>query len=56
MVVPDDELDTDRLEAELGRLLDEPGRLERMAAAAHGLAHPDAAARVAALVEEHARG
>lgn len=53
--VPDAEFDTDRLEAELDRLLADPGRLDAMAAAAHTLAHPDAAARVAALVEEHAR-
>jgi len=53
--IPDAELDTDRLEAALSRLLAEPGRLDAMAAAAHRLAHPDAAARVAALAEEHAR-
>jgi undecaprenyldiphospho-muramoylpentapeptide beta-N-acetylglucosaminyltransferase len=53
--VPDAELDTDRLESVLSPLLAEPGRLEAMAAAAHRLAHPDAAARVAALAEEHAR-
>jgi len=53
--VPDAELDTDRLERELSSLLAEPGRLEAMAAAAHRLAHPDAAARVAALAAEHAR-
>jgi undecaprenyldiphospho-muramoylpentapeptide beta-N-acetylglucosaminyltransferase len=53
--IPDAELDIDRLERELSRLLDEPGRLAAMAAAAHRLAHPDAAARVAALAEEHAR-
>jgi undecaprenyldiphospho-muramoylpentapeptide beta-N-acetylglucosaminyltransferase len=53
--VPDDELDTDRLERELSSLLAEPGRLDAMADAAHRLAHPDAAARVAALAEEHAR-
>jgi UDP-N-acetylglucosamine--N-acetylmuramyl-(pentapeptide) pyrophosphoryl-undecaprenol N-acetylglucosamine transferase len=53
--VPDDEFDVTRLEAELNRLLAEPGRLAAMATAAHTLAHPDAAQRVAALVEEHAR-
>jgi len=53
--VPDDELDADRLGAELDGLLGEPGRLDAMAAAARTLAHPDAAHRVAALVEEHAR-
>ena len=54
--VPDAAFDVDRLELELGRLLDEPGRLDAMAAAARTLAHPDAAERVAVLVEEHARG
>ena len=53
--VPDAELDTDRLEGVLSPLLAEPGRLEAMATAAHVLAHPDAAARVAELAEEHAR-
>jgi UDP-N-acetylglucosamine--N-acetylmuramyl-(pentapeptide) pyrophosphoryl-undecaprenol N-acetylglucosamine transferase len=53
--IPDDEFDTDRLEIELSRLLDEPGRLDAMAIAAQTLSHPDAAARVAALVEAHAR-
>ena len=53
--VPDADLDADRLASELAALLDEPGRLAAMAAAAHTLAHPDAAERVAALVEEHAR-
>ena len=55
VLIPDDELDVDRLAAELGGLVDEPGRLDAMAAAAHRLAHPDAAAAVAALAEEHAR-
>ncbi len=53
--MPDAELDADRLDAVLSPLLAEPGRLDAMAAAAHRLAHPDAAARVAALAEEHAR-
>jgi len=55
VVVPDAEFDTDRLAAELSPLLDAPGRLAAMAAAAHTLAHPDAAQRVAELIEEHAR-
>ena len=37
------------------RLLADPATLGAMAAAAHTLAHPDAARRVAALAEEHAR-
>ncbi len=53
--VPDAELDTDRLELELTKLLAGEGTLAAMAAAARTLAHPDAAARVAALAEEHAR-
>jgi UDP-N-acetylglucosamine--N-acetylmuramyl-(pentapeptide) pyrophosphoryl-undecaprenol N-acetylglucosamine transferase len=53
--VPDDELDAERLDAELTPLLAGPGRLDAMAAAAHRLAHPDAAVRVAALAEEYAR-
>ena len=55
VVVADDELDVDRLEAVLTPLLSEPGRLDAMAAAARTLATPDAAERVADLVEEHAR-
>jgi undecaprenyldiphospho-muramoylpentapeptide beta-N-acetylglucosaminyltransferase len=55
VVVPDAELDVERLIAELTPLLDTPGRLAAMAAAAHTLAHPDAARRVADLVELHAR-
>ncbi len=53
--VPDDQLDADRLEAELTPLVADPPILEAMAAAAHTLAHPDAARLVAALVDEHAR-
>jgi undecaprenyldiphospho-muramoylpentapeptide beta-N-acetylglucosaminyltransferase len=53
--VPDADFDTNRLENELKTLLAEEGTLAAMANAAHVLAHPDAAARVAALAEEHAR-
>jgi undecaprenyldiphospho-muramoylpentapeptide beta-N-acetylglucosaminyltransferase len=55
VLVPDAELDPDRLEALLGSLLADRGRLEEMARAAHTLARPDAADAVAALLEEHAR-
>lgn len=55
LVVSDAELDADRLVAELTPLLDDPGRLTAMSAAARTLAHPDAAERVADLVEAHAR-
>ncbi|MEJ5254489.1 MAG: UDP-N-acetylglucosamine--N-acetylmuramyl-(pentapeptide) pyrophosphoryl-undecaprenol N-acetylglucosamine transferase [Acidimicrobiales bacterium] len=56
IVVPDDQLDAARLLQELEPLLDDPERLARMGRAARSLARPDAAERVADLVEEHARG
>lgn len=55
-LVPDGELTVDRLEVELGPLLADPGRLEAMGRAALGLGRPDAADRVAGLVEAQARG
>ncbi len=55
ILVPDAELDGDRLVRELQPLLDEPARLAAMGAAARSLARPDAADRVADLVEAHAR-
>ncbi len=55
VVVPDAELDAARLDAELRELLADPGRLETMAANARTLGRPDAAARLADLVEEVAR-
>lgn len=55
VVVPDAELDGTRLDVELRALLDAPERLVAMASAARTLAHHDAAARVADLVEEAAR-
>ena len=55
VLVPDDELDTDRLAAELGPLVEDPGRLASMGAGARALGVPDAAARVAALLEREAR-
>jgi undecaprenyldiphospho-muramoylpentapeptide beta-N-acetylglucosaminyltransferase len=54
VVVPDAECDADRLEAELGRILAD-GVAESMGAAAARLGRPDAAARVAELVERSAR-
>jgi undecaprenyldiphospho-muramoylpentapeptide beta-N-acetylglucosaminyltransferase len=54
VVVPDDELTPGRLAEELDTLLAAPERMAAMAAAARGLAHPDAAERVAKLVEESA--
>ena len=52
VVVPDDDLDVDRLETELTALVDDGPRREAMAASMAGQARLDAADRVAALVEE----
>jgi UDP-N-acetylglucosamine--N-acetylmuramyl-(pentapeptide) pyrophosphoryl-undecaprenol N-acetylglucosamine transferase len=56
VLVPDAELDGARLVAEVDALLAEPGRLEAMAEAARARARPHAAAEIAALATEHARG
>jgi undecaprenyldiphospho-muramoylpentapeptide beta-N-acetylglucosaminyltransferase len=56
VVVPDDELTVDRLEDELGRLLDDPERRATMAAAMRRHARLDAAERAARVVEEAAGG
>jgi undecaprenyldiphospho-muramoylpentapeptide beta-N-acetylglucosaminyltransferase len=55
VVVPDAELDAARLASEVDRLLAAPGRLDELAAALRRFARPDAAQRVAALLEDHAR-
>jgi undecaprenyldiphospho-muramoylpentapeptide beta-N-acetylglucosaminyltransferase len=55
VVIRDDELDGDRLVAEVDALLADPDRLRTMSERVSTLATPDAADRVAALVEEHAR-
>lgn len=55
VVVLDEECDAPRLDAVVSELLAEPDRLARMSAAARELGRPDAAARLADLVEEHAR-
>jgi UDP-N-acetylglucosamine--N-acetylmuramyl-(pentapeptide) pyrophosphoryl-undecaprenol N-acetylglucosamine transferase len=47
VVVPDGELDGPRLAREVGALLGSPERLRAMERAAHALARPDAAARIA---------
>ncbi len=53
--VPDDECDGRRLALELDALLDDPARLRSMRDAARNNGRPDAAARVAELVDVHAR-
>jgi UDP-N-acetylglucosamine--N-acetylmuramyl-(pentapeptide) pyrophosphoryl-undecaprenol N-acetylglucosamine transferase len=53
--VPDPECDGRRLAAELETLLSDPARLQAMRDAAQGVSHPDAAARVAELVDANAR-
>lgn len=55
VVLPDAQCDAIRLETVLDAVLSDPGRLEKMGAAARSLGRPDAAGRVAALVEAHAR-
>jgi UDP-N-acetylglucosamine--N-acetylmuramyl-(pentapeptide) pyrophosphoryl-undecaprenol N-acetylglucosamine transferase len=53
--VPDPECDGARLATELDALLAQPERLRAMGQAARQHAHPDAAARIAELVDAHAR-
>jgi UDP-N-acetylglucosamine--N-acetylmuramyl-(pentapeptide) pyrophosphoryl-undecaprenol N-acetylglucosamine transferase len=53
--IPDDQCDGRRLALELDALLGDPERLRSMREAARTNAHPDAAARVAELVDTHAR-
>ena len=55
VLVPDHELTAERLAAELGSLLDDPSRLAAMGEAARSVARPDAAERLADVVERHAR-
>jgi undecaprenyldiphospho-muramoylpentapeptide beta-N-acetylglucosaminyltransferase len=56
VVIPDAELDQDRLGAELDRLLGDEASRRKMSDEARALAHPEAADAVASLAEEHARG
>ena len=56
VLVPDDELTTVRLESELAPILADGDRRAAMSRAMRSLAVLDAADRVAALIEEHARG
>jgi len=53
--IPDSECTGPRLAGELNALLADPGRLLAMREAARENGHPDAAARVAELVDAHAR-
>ena len=55
VLVPDRELDADRLAGEIDRLIADPARLPIMAAAAARAGRRDAAERVADVVERHAR-
>jgi UDP-N-acetylglucosamine--N-acetylmuramyl-(pentapeptide) pyrophosphoryl-undecaprenol N-acetylglucosamine transferase len=52
VVLLDAECEPARLDAIVSELLADPDRLARMSRAARGLARPDAAARLADLVEE----
>lgn len=56
VLVPDAELDGDRLVTEVDALLADDERRRAMAAAARAWARPDAAIAIARLAEEHARG
>jgi UDP-N-acetylglucosamine--N-acetylmuramyl-(pentapeptide) pyrophosphoryl-undecaprenol N-acetylglucosamine transferase len=55
VLIPDHECTGRRLAQELNVLLADPGRLQAMGRAARENGHPDAAARVAELVDAHAR-
>jgi undecaprenyldiphospho-muramoylpentapeptide beta-N-acetylglucosaminyltransferase len=55
VLVPEAELDVERLTTEIERLRTDPAARTAMAGAARAAGHRDAAAAVAALVEEHAR-
>lgn len=55
VLVPDSALDGSRLVSEVDRLLADSPRLEAMSAAMRAFSRPDAAERIATLVEEHAR-
>ena len=55
VLIPDRDCDGRRLALELDALLADPARLRAMREAARENGHPDAAARVAELVDAHAR-
>lgn len=52
VLLPDAELTGPRLASEITRLMQDPGRRQRMASAARALARPDAAARIAAEIRQ----
>jgi UDP-N-acetylglucosamine--N-acetylmuramyl-(pentapeptide) pyrophosphoryl-undecaprenol N-acetylglucosamine transferase len=54
VLLADSECNGDRLDKEVGALLDDPERLEAMGQAARAVARPDAADRLADLVEQAA--
>ncbi len=54
VIISEDDLTTESLADALGRLLAHPGELARMAAAARAVAVPDAADRLADVVERTA--
>lgn len=54
VLVPDSELDADRLVAEVDKLLSDPARMEEMGRAAARAGRRDAAQRVAEIIEEQA--
>ena len=56
ILVPDAELNGERLARELERMIGDPGRLESMATAAKDLGRPDAASAVAQLAEKYSLG
>lgn len=55
VLLPDGQCTGERLASELAALLADPDRLEAMGAAARTLGHADAAAKVAELIDAHAR-
>jgi UDP-N-acetylglucosamine--N-acetylmuramyl-(pentapeptide) pyrophosphoryl-undecaprenol N-acetylglucosamine transferase len=55
VLAKDSDLDGERLAAEVGGILGDPARLERMSAASRALGKPDAAGRVADLLHEVGR-
>ncbi|MCZ7630478.1 MAG: hypothetical protein M5U19_16220 [Microthrixaceae bacterium] len=51
----DEDFDAHRLTVEVDRLLEDRSRVDSMAEAARAMGHPDAAVRIADLLERHAR-